>query len=222
VLKMTLRPTSYDWEFIPIPGQTFTDSGSAPCVSAPSVPTPPPALPTTGEVTSTTAASTAGVSTVAAEEAQPTLAVESASPAGSRSDYTVAAGDTLSGIAARYGLDWTVLAAANNIAEDDFLQIGQVLRIPGAMDSAAGVQPAAARQETAAATAAGTAAATADLAAPLPAPSATAGAQVHVVVAGDTIFAIALANGVDWQTLLRLNGLEEDAILQIGQRVQLP
>ena len=26
VLKLTLNPTSYDWEFIPIAGQTFTDN----------------------------------------------------------------------------------------------------------------------------------------------------------------------------------------------------
>jgi hypothetical protein len=29
-----LHPTSYDWEFVSIAGQTFTDSGSAACVSA--------------------------------------------------------------------------------------------------------------------------------------------------------------------------------------------
>lgn len=29
VLKLTLHATSYDWEFIPIAGQTFTDAGSA-------------------------------------------------------------------------------------------------------------------------------------------------------------------------------------------------
>lgn len=33
VLKFTLHPTSYDWQFIPIAGQTFTDSGSAQCVT---------------------------------------------------------------------------------------------------------------------------------------------------------------------------------------------
>jgi hypothetical protein len=33
VLKLTLHPTGYDWQFIPIAGQTFTDSGSAPCVT---------------------------------------------------------------------------------------------------------------------------------------------------------------------------------------------
>ena len=31
VLKMTLSPTGYTWEFLPIPGQTFTDSGSGAC-----------------------------------------------------------------------------------------------------------------------------------------------------------------------------------------------
>ena len=31
VLKLTLNATSYDWEFVPIAGQTFTDSGSAAC-----------------------------------------------------------------------------------------------------------------------------------------------------------------------------------------------
>ncbi len=31
VLKLTLRLTAYDWEFIPVPGQTFADTGSAPC-----------------------------------------------------------------------------------------------------------------------------------------------------------------------------------------------
>jgi hypothetical protein len=31
VLKLTLRPRSYDWEFVPEAGQTFTDSGSRDC-----------------------------------------------------------------------------------------------------------------------------------------------------------------------------------------------
>lgn len=31
VLKLTLHPKSYDWEFIPEPGKTFTDSGSDAC-----------------------------------------------------------------------------------------------------------------------------------------------------------------------------------------------
>jgi hypothetical protein len=31
VLKLTLHPRSYDWEFVPIAGQTFTDKGSESC-----------------------------------------------------------------------------------------------------------------------------------------------------------------------------------------------
>ena len=33
VLKLTLHATSYDWQFVPIAGQTFTDSGTGNCVN---------------------------------------------------------------------------------------------------------------------------------------------------------------------------------------------
>jgi PKD repeat protein len=35
VLRVTLRPDGYDWKFIPIQGQTFTDQGSGTCHDAP-------------------------------------------------------------------------------------------------------------------------------------------------------------------------------------------
>jgi hypothetical protein len=31
VLKLTLNPTSYEWQFVPVAGQSFTDSGSTSC-----------------------------------------------------------------------------------------------------------------------------------------------------------------------------------------------
>jgi hypothetical protein len=31
VLKLSLYPTRYEWEFVPVPGSTFTDSGTADC-----------------------------------------------------------------------------------------------------------------------------------------------------------------------------------------------
>jgi hypothetical protein len=31
VLKLTLRPTSYDWEFVPVAGESWRDSGAAQC-----------------------------------------------------------------------------------------------------------------------------------------------------------------------------------------------
>jgi acid phosphatase type 7 len=31
ILKLTLHPTGYEWEFIPVSGKTFRDSGSGKC-----------------------------------------------------------------------------------------------------------------------------------------------------------------------------------------------
>ena len=35
VLKLTLHSNSYDWQFVPQAGKTFTDSGTAACHGAP-------------------------------------------------------------------------------------------------------------------------------------------------------------------------------------------
>jgi uncharacterized protein YjdB/PKD repeat protein len=48
VIKMTLWPTSYDWEFIPISGGTFTDRGSALCHTSTPVPNQMPIANTGG------------------------------------------------------------------------------------------------------------------------------------------------------------------------------
>lgn len=46
--------------------------------------------------------------------------------------YSVRAGDTLSGIAERFGTDWKSLASLNGLANPNLLQVGQSLRLPGA------------------------------------------------------------------------------------------
>ena len=65
-----------------------------------------------------------------------------ASPAGARTDtatatpaaqervYEVQAGDTLSAIAARFGVSAEELARYNNLADPNALQVGQVLKLP--------------------------------------------------------------------------------------------
>jgi hypothetical protein len=35
VIRLTLRPDRYDWEFLPVPGGSFTDAGSGACHPAP-------------------------------------------------------------------------------------------------------------------------------------------------------------------------------------------
>jgi acid phosphatase type 7 len=45
VLKLTLHPTSYDWQFVPIAGSSWTDTGSAPCHGPGGAALPPPQAP---------------------------------------------------------------------------------------------------------------------------------------------------------------------------------
>ena len=53
VIKMTLRNGSYDWQFLPVAGQTFTDAGTASCHTPPAstnlAPNANPGGPYTGE-----------------------------------------------------------------------------------------------------------------------------------------------------------------------------
>ena len=43
---------------------------------------------------------------------------------------TVVSGDTLSGIAARHGVDWREMAKLNNLDNPDLIYPGQVFKIP--------------------------------------------------------------------------------------------
>ncbi|MCS6825626.1 MAG: LysM peptidoglycan-binding domain-containing protein [Caldilinea sp.] len=109
-------------------------------------------------------------------------------------EYTVAPGDTLSGIAVRYGLDWQDIAIANNLKENDLLQIGQVLRLPSPGGTGG----------------------------PMEVADVAPGQQRYTVVAGDTLISIGLRYGVAWQELAAVNGLGEFDLLQIGQVLILP
>ena len=55
-------------------------------------------------------------------------------PARSSSGHTVAAGETLSGVASRYGTTIAAIAKANGISPSRFIQPGQKLSIPGASE----------------------------------------------------------------------------------------
>lgn len=51
--------------------------------------------------------------------------------------YTVKAGDTLSGIAAKYGTTYQVLAAYNGISNPNVISVGQKIKIPGTSNTSA-------------------------------------------------------------------------------------
>lgn len=110
--------------------------------------------------------------------------------------YTVQYGDTLSGIAARYGMSWQKLAGANGLGEHSILHIGQTIHLPGEGSGSNFLS--------------GTGGAT-----DVPGPD-------YMVQSGDTLISIALRYEITWEELAAVNGLREDAVLQIGQLLRIP
>ena len=91
-------------------------------------------------------------------------------------EYTIQGGDTLLGIAIRFGLDWQDIALANTMQEDDLLQIGQVIRLP--IVNSGGADPAANTG------------------------GAVAGKKTHVIRTGETLWTISARYAVAWQALM--------------------
>ena len=73
---------------------------------------------------------TAEAATPAEPAGTPAPAVASEAPAAARITYVVRSGDTLAGIAARFGMATDVLAAVNSISDIDLVVEGQQLSVP--------------------------------------------------------------------------------------------
>jgi LysM repeat protein/uncharacterized protein YvpB len=114
--------------------------------------------------------------------------------------YVVQPGDTLQSVAAQFGVDPDAILRASWVADPPNLQPGEVIVIPDP-----GQTPDEAAAEAAAVE--GTS-------------PWVAGA--YWVESGDTIEGIAAMFGVDLQTLIDLNELENPDLLQIGQRILIP
>lgn len=99
--------------------------------------------------------------------------------------YKVVAGDTLSGIAQRYGTNYQTLAAMNGIADPNKIYVGQVLKVPGGGGVAA--------------------------------PQ----AQTYTVKSGDTLSGIASKFGTSWQRLQQLNGIADANRIYPGQVLRI-
>jgi len=111
--------------------------------------------------------------------------------------HVVSRGQTLGGIAARYGTSVRVLQDANGIRNAGRISIGQRIRIPSAGSTV--------RVAAAAAKPAG--------------PSAAPSTETYRVRTGDSIWTIARRKGVSTADLLRWNKLTEKSIIRPGDRL---
>jgi LysM repeat protein len=130
-----------------------------------------------------------------------TLQISGAAPAASTAapaaattgTHTVASGETVSAIAARYGTTVAAIVSANGLDSRAFIRVGQTLKVSGAS----------------AAPAAGTA------------PASSAGGA-HTVASGETVSAIAQRHGTTVAAIVAANGLDSRAFIRVGQQLTIP
>ncbi|KIS27692.1 lytic transglycosylase [Arthrobacter sp. SPG23] len=135
----------------------------------------------------------------------PAASVSTAIPASLRpaqpsapAEYTIARGDTISGIAGRYGLDTNAVLKLNNLQPNTIIYPGQKIKLTGSAPapSAPASKPAA------------------------PALASTGG-SVYTVKSGDTLGAIAARHGVKLSEVLSWNGLNMSSIIYPGQKIKI-
>ena len=132
-------------------------------------------------------------------------------------DYEIIPGDTLLAIAYRYGLDWTVIARANDLHEDTLLQIGAYIRLPG-VEGVGGARESAeeSTQEEISTTESEPVEVAADN------QPETGFTRLYTVQPGNTLVEIAALYDISWEELAAANGMDEDSFLSIGQQLQIP
>ena len=135
------------------------------------------------------------------------------------STYTVQGGDTLSRIALRFGVSLAELQQANNIANANYIYIGQVLTIPGA--GGGNPQPTATAVPVQPTSAPAQPTATAAPVQPTATPSTPSG-STYIVQRGDTLAGIARQFGVTLAELQSANNIANANYIYVGQVLTIP
>lgn len=126
--------------------------------------------------------------------ASPTAPATSVSPIAVSTTHAVVAGDTVFGIAQKYGTTVDAVLAANGLTRASVIYPGQQLALTAA-PSAAPAAPAA----------------------PAAAPASAPGGQTHAIMPGDTLFGLARTYSTTVAQLYALNGLTAESIIYPGQ-----
>lgn len=138
-----------------------------------------------------TAAARAAITPLSATTSHALTAIAATAPA----TYTVVAGDTVSGIAGRYGLATASVLALNGLGWKSMIFAGQQLKLTNGNRA---------------------------LPAPVEKAASSVASNRYSIVKGDTIGAIAARFGIPAQTLLSANGLGWASIIYPGQTLAIP
>ena len=148
--------------------------------------------------------------------------------------YTVQPGDTLSGIAAKFGTTYQVLSAINGIGDPNQIWPGQVLKVTGTASQESTYYVQAGDTLSSIATKFGTTVSSLVSINHISNPNviyvgqkiyvgeATQGqSNAYTVQAGDTLSGIASKFGTTWQTLAQKNGLANPNVIYVGQTLTI-